>query len=1086
MLWDANYTTPGAATTLSQLGGDLSVLGLKVTNVGGTTNAATTMVGFQNTGSANTLTIGSAGIDLGAARQVLTIQSKVLIGADQLWTISNANTATNPQGFNNGEDLAFNAQALGASLNFGSKTVTTAGAGQVTVTSGFALSNGTLNVGNNLFVVQGGASRLTTIANTLGIGIASGSILQFQSNSGAITSAAPITLNGGTLRLVTNNGTQGVTQSGNITVATPSTLQIGNSFTGGSSTGPLIFSGNLVGSAPLALNNIAANAGAVLQMSGTNSGYAGTITLGGTAGRSTRLTTSTAGSAAATWTIGTGHTLQVDGVSVNLGTLNGSGTITNQNAVNPATLNVGAGDFSGTITNGPAATALTKVGPGVLTLTGASSYSGNTSVNGGTLLVTAGAIVGSNVVVADGASFGVRVLSPGSTLLLPDLDVGQASAANLLFDAADGGNFLQPAITASNFNPLATTSLRLSGTNFTLNSAFPLISYGTIGGLGFNALNLVLPPRVSGALINNIGNNTIDARLTNIDLPRWTGAVSGNWDIDNGTGTGTTNWREVASGTATRYLETASGNDTVRFDDLATGTTTVNLTTTLKPNQVIVENSTVDYTFTGAGKISGNGGLTKSGSRKLILANTGVNDFTGTTTIEAGELVLGDGTTIGAGNLTGPIVNNAALVLNRPDDFTLVSAVSGPGALVKNLTNVATLSKVLTSSGAISLNAGTLRLQNGGALDGEILGAGNFEAAGGTVTLTGSAPNTHTGLTTVSAGILQLNKFGTGIQSVGGNVLITGAGTLQMLGSEQIPDSATITFTGTSADSTAGTTGMETVSNLVINPSVATGQFIMRNNFTVTGLARAVTGILGVASSHTAHVEAVELNPAAILRIAGNAGPSTLNVGAGGITASGGEIQVKFNNTIVDAYLNLGGDFTATGNVTITTPATVSPTGSEINLLGGQRNFNINAGTTTVGTPIRNGDLRKTGAGTLTLNAEEVLSSLITTAGVTNLNGALAVPQISNEGGILNINVTATGAALTVNGTTNLQVSQSLNSLNIGATGVATLSDGVPVPGAEFGAGAEAYVPLQAVPEPGALGLLATGVCMLLRRRRQR
>lgn len=46
MLWDATYTTPGIATTLSQLGGDLSVLGLKVTNVGGALNTVGIMVGF--------------------------------------------------------------------------------------------------------------------------------------------------------------------------------------------------------------------------------------------------------------------------------------------------------------------------------------------------------------------------------------------------------------------------------------------------------------------------------------------------------------------------------------------------------------------------------------------------------------------------------------------------------------------------------------------------------------------------------------------------------------------------------------------------------------------------------------------------------------------------------------------------------------------------------------------------------------------------------------------------------------------------------------------------------------------------------
>src|SRR5215210_1667832 len=48
------------------LGGDLSLMGIRVTNVVGTRNAATTNVTVSNASSANTLTIGSAGIDLSA------------------------------------------------------------------------------------------------------------------------------------------------------------------------------------------------------------------------------------------------------------------------------------------------------------------------------------------------------------------------------------------------------------------------------------------------------------------------------------------------------------------------------------------------------------------------------------------------------------------------------------------------------------------------------------------------------------------------------------------------------------------------------------------------------------------------------------------------------------------------------------------------------------------------------------------------------------------------------------------------------------------------------------------------------------
>ena len=103
--------------------------------------------------------------------------------------------------------------------------------------------------------------------------------------------------------------------------------------------------------------------------------------------------------------------------------------------------------------------------------------------------------------------------------------------------------------------------------------------------------------------------------------------MDGKWDIDNGTGSGTTNWREINSGTATRYIQNANGSDSVRFDDTATGTTTVELTAELTPNDVLVDNTTREYSFTGAGRITGGRGLTKNGPGTLALnsANTYAN-----------------------------------------------------------------------------------------------------------------------------------------------------------------------------------------------------------------------------------------------------------------------------------------------------------------------------------------------------------------------------------------------------------------------------------------------------------------------------
>ena len=96
---------------------------------------------------------------------------------------------------------------------------------------------------------------------------------------------------------------------------------------------------------------------------------------------------------------------------------------------------------------------------------------------------------------------------------------------------------------------------------------------------------------------------------------------------------------------------------------------------------------------------------------------SGNNTYTGTTTIKAGTLQIGDGTDAGSIATSSGIINNGALVYNvGPGTRTYSNVISGTGSLTQN-------------------------------------------SAGGTLALTGT--NTYTGDTTVSAGIL----------AVGGNAI---------------------------------------------------------------------------------------------------------------------------------------------------------------------------------------------------------------------------------------------------------------------------------------------------------------------------
>ena len=81
--------------------------------------------------------------------------------------------------------------------------------------------------------------------------------------------------------------------------------------------------------------------------------------------------------------------LDLAGFSTNVNGLWGSGTVDNSagNGTLVAGNNNATSTFSGTIQNATGELALTKTGSGELTLTGANSYSGPTTVNGGVLVL---------------------------------------------------------------------------------------------------------------------------------------------------------------------------------------------------------------------------------------------------------------------------------------------------------------------------------------------------------------------------------------------------------------------------------------------------------------------------------------------------------------------------------------------------------------------------------------------------------------------------------------------------------------------------------------------------------------------------
>ncbi|MBB5035838.1 immunoglobulin domain-containing protein [Prosthecobacter dejongeii] len=427
---------------------------------------------------------------------------------------------------------------------------------------------------------------------------------------------------------------------------------------------------------------------------------------------------------------GTEYALRSDAGVVHL-----QGAVDYGTSVGATTLHLqgeGAGEISGIIGAGGDPLGVTKTGFGTWSLSGANAFTGAVQINAGRLDLTTAHAAENAIVVADGATLGLRVTEPGQSIAALSVDLSSTNGVALAYDLGSFGNPSVPVLKTSALNVTGVVGVTLKGGGLSIGQ-IPLIDYsGSIGGAGFAGLQLSeVPARVTASLVDDVTNGLILLNVTGFDLPRWTGEINAIWDINDGTGTGTTNWREVNSGALTRYLQGASSTDSVIFDDTASGTTTLTLSGQLSPASIRVNNTDKTYTFSGPGHLEGSGSLTKDGTGSLIFTNTTPSTFTGTTAINAGTVQVGDGITALAGSLgNGPILNEGTLVLNRPDAYTLGSAISGSGSLLKLGAGTTTLSGNSNFTSEFLIQAGTLRLANANALG---------DTAGATVVSEGAA-----------------------------------------------------------------------------------------------------------------------------------------------------------------------------------------------------------------------------------------------------------------------------------------------------------------------------------------------------------
>ncbi|MES2693284.1 MAG: autotransporter-associated beta strand repeat-containing protein [Verrucomicrobiota bacterium] len=184
-----------------------------------------------------------------------------------------------------------------------------------------------------------------------------------------------------------------------------------------------------------------------------------------------------------------------------------------------------------------------------------------------------------------------------------------------------------------------------------------------------------------------------------------------------------------------------------------TGTASHAGTITLAGNTSIGTASGGTLTLSGAlGETGGARSLTKVGGGTLVL--TGARSYTGGTTISAGTLQLGNGGA--SGSVLGNIVNSAALIFDHSGSVDYSGAISGTGAVTKAGSGALTLSGNNTYTGATTVS-------------------------GGRLIFTGDL--TSPSFTLGSGATLELNSSG---RDYGSDVTFTGGGTLVKTGSGNI------------------------------------------------------------------------------------------------------------------------------------------------------------------------------------------------------------------------------------------------------------------------------------------------------------
>jgi fibronectin-binding autotransporter adhesin len=738
--------------------------------------------------------------------------------------------------------------------------------------NGYVITGGTLNLTDPISIVRiDDAANTATIASVVG---GAGNLTLRGAGtlilSGANTNTGATAIEGGTLRV---EGGQALSDSAAVTITSPGRLQLG----GNETIGGLMGSGSVdLGANALTLAN-SSNANYAGNISGTGGvTFAGTAsqTLSGTnsytgatqvnSGTLRAGSTSAFGSGSSV-SVASGATLDLAGFNTSVGILTGAGNLT----LGSAALRVGGTNSSSTFAGVISGTgSVNHVGTGTLTLSGANSYSGGTTVSQGTLAAGAAGVFGTGAMnVASGATLDLAGFNNSVGALTGAGTVALGAGTLTANTGAAGATFAGTLTGTGGFTMAGTGVQTLSGVNSytgatTVNSG--TLRAGSTGALGAGAVTVASGATLDLAgfattlqTLNGTGSVAIGAgALTvgaNNSSSSFAGVISGPGSLTQ-TGTGTftisgantyTGATNVNGGTlragAVNTLGAGSANvasgatlDLAGFNNRIGGLNGAGAVT-LGAGMLTLGTGNTSGSFSGI--ISGAGGVTMTGTGTQVLSGT--NSYTGGTNVNGGILRAGSTAAFGAGPVTvatGSTLdlagfNNAIGVLSGSGNVTLGSAaltlggtssssafagiISGTGIVNHTGTGTLTLSGTNTYSGGTNVNAGTIALGSASAL-----GTGPVAvASGATLSLAGQ---------NVSLGAI----------SGAGNIAL-GAGTLTLTGSRSSTFAGAITGTGGVISNNTGTTTLSGANSYTgattINSGIFTNTGSLASTVTVNG-----------------------------------------------------------------------------------------------------------------------------------------------------------------------------------------------------------------------------------------------------------